>query len=91
MQKLAQERVHRNDTQKRFGSWFGHSFDLNVVLNSLTVMNQDAIIHGILTTLLPMFDFEEVPTEARALEDPVAGALTRVTIMMSATHRQWEG
>lgn len=24
MQKLAQERVHRNNTQKKFGSWFGH-------------------------------------------------------------------
>lgn len=70
------------------------SFDLNVVLNSLTVTNQDAIIHGILTTLLPMFDCEEVPTEARALEDPVAGALTCVTTMMSETQAlfsQWEG
>ena len=60
------------------------SLNLNIVLNFLTIVNQDAVINHIVTILLPVFDCEEVPTEAGVSGDPMAGALTCVTTVITS-------
>lgn len=74
--------LHGNDTQNLdLGIGLVMSLNLNIVLNFLTVVNQDAVIHHKVTVLSPMFDCEELPAEADVLGNPMAGN----------SHDQWEG